>query len=255
MSPRPMLICAFLLLAGLSRQPAIGGTVTWTDWHSGVPSAFVFYGDVPTPPGTIPAGDGYFYTIGTATGTMGGVTVNYSGDLFFVRSPDDGFDEWAFVPDESLLSSTIENRPTPYELIGLIGYYPTLVNTLTFSSPVTDPVMAVYSLGSGLQAEYYNFDTPFDIVSTSFGLSSVSGNRLHGTGGDGVIQFRGTVTAISWTVEYPEQYHGFTVGLLSESDSGPDPSPVPEPASALLLGIGVVPLAAVLQRRAKKRRA
>lgn len=46
--------------------------------------------------------------------------------------------------------------------------------------------------------------------------------------GDGVLEFPGTFTSISWTAANPEFWNGFTFG---EAGGGGTTSGVPEPAS------------------------
>ncbi len=68
------------------------------------------------------------------------------------------------------------------------------------------------------------------------------GNTISGLEGNGVIQFNGSLTSISWTNPVAENWYGFTVGVPVAA--------IPEPETyALLLG-GL----ALLGARARRRR-
>ncbi len=97
------------------------------------------------------------------------------------------------------------------------------MNTLTFSQPVTDPILLFYSIGNGSVTATYEFDRPFTIVTGSTGLPgqgdfvNPSGNILKGTEGYGVIQFHGTFSTLSFKVPTAEYWSAFTVGLKPAS--------------------------------------
>ena len=84
---------------------------------------------------------------------------------------------------------------------------------------------------------HYDFDTPFDVLSSGPGywggpgtLTELPGNVLEGVEGHGVIQFHGTIETLSWTIPETEVWHGFTIGET------------PEPSSMVLLVLGMVPV-------------
>lgn len=127
------------------------------------------------------------------------------------------------------------------------------VNTITFSTPVVDPVMAIWSLGSsGTQASFdFTNATPVFVSggpSAEYGGSaiSVSLNDVSGMEGNGTVQFLGTYSTISWTNPQYEDWYGFDVGIAGVS-SGP-PS-VPEPGSLALLVFGLSALAFARRKR------
>ena len=175
---------------------------------------------------------------GSASGTLslpgGPVTVTYQGELF--NAGDQG--NWSQGAG-TYTSSFVDNAPSPYNVsIQLVGGN-TVVNTLTFSAPLLNPVMAIQSLGQGPDPATYNFgNTPFTLLSQGGGhwggcntCLSVVGNTLVGREGNGTVRFNGTFSSISWTVPDGESYHMFTIGA---------PVPEPETYAMLLAGLGLM---------------
>jgi len=111
-------------------------------------------------------------------------------------------------------------------------------NTLTFSSALTNPIMAIVSMGRTNLPVSYDFDTSFSVLSEGRGYwgdgwyTTSPGDILTGFEMLGVIQFLGTLSSISWT-STAEAWHGFTLGLAS-------PVAVAEPSMLVLLGLGLV---------------
>ena len=144
-------------------------------------------------------------------------------------------------------NSLVANAPSATDIIALAGQTNSpILNTITFSAPVVDPIMDIVSLGQQGQASNYDFNTPFTILNQGkgyfggfgSGLSNPFGNRLQGLEGDGVIQFKGTFASISFTASPAEYWGGFNVGVQA----------VPEPASIVAIGLGVI----AMIRRSKK---
>jgi hypothetical protein len=212
---------------------ALAAPVAWTDWTAattGLAGAAV---------GVItPAGDPE-------------INVTYAGEMFFAQVVG-GTNYWS--PSTPYTSATVSNAPPAADIIALIGGN-TLINTVTFSSPVTNPVMAIVSLGRPGLSRTYDFNAPFDVLSFGPGfwgppgtLTELAGDVVQGNEGHGTIQFQGTFNSISWTVPDGENWHGFTVGVLEEDGI----VVIPEPSTwtfGLLGGLAI----ALARRRAVRR--
>jgi len=123
------------------------------------------------------------------------------------------------------------------------------INTVTFSTPVVNPVMAIWSLGqSGITASFdFIGATPVFVSggpSAQYGGSSiaVSGTSVTGVEGNGTVQFIGTYSSISWTNPVYENWYGFNVGA----------SPVPLPSAMLLFASGLAGFLGIARRRSAK---
>lgn len=256
-------LCVGTVAIVLLASSSYGATINWTDWASGAVST----------------------TAGVAQGLAGGVAVTYSGELegLFVNYP--AFSSATFAnapfgvgmlpswsPSNTFTSAAAANAPTSSNgFIGVFGQQGT-VNTITFATAVVDPVMAFWSLGAsggtntgqgrncliaslpGCTARAV-FNASFSILgggaSAEYGGSSVFTlpgyvNTLFGTEGNGVIQFHGTFTSLSWTNPDFESWSGFTVGVPVAPIA-----PVPEPQTLLLVCTGGLLIGA---RRIRSRR-
>ncbi|MGH7024670.1 MAG: PEPxxWA-CTERM sorting domain-containing protein [Caulobacteraceae bacterium] len=208
--------CAALFTAA----PAFAGTVDWTTWTAATDSA----------------------TAGTATGTAGSVGVSYTGE---VESLVANYPSWN--PSSSYVGGTVGNAPPMSGgIIQLYGGNADVTDTITFSTPVTNPIIAIWSLGAPGNTAEFDFpgNEPVTIEaggpSSEYGGSSIylSGNNVLGAEGNGTIQLTGTFSSISWTTPVYENWYGFTVGV-----------PVPEPASWALMLAGFAGLGLALRAR------
>src|SRR5688572_24698970 len=159
---------------------ASAGPIIWTDWTARTIS---------------PAG--------SASGTMGGIAVNYAGEVQSPTQISCGTNYWA--AGNPYTSATVDNAPPGCDIITLQGGATLPANVITFGSAVTNPVMAILSLGQPGFAVTYDFAQPFNVLSFGAGhfgggtLTEGAGDTLIGVEGHGVIQFLGTFTSISWT--------------------------------------------------------
>jgi hypothetical protein len=211
----------------------------WTDWTSAT---------IGQPP------------VGSAAGTVNGVGVTYSGNVIS-NTVTTGSPNTHWFPITSFIGGTSTASPsTVGDIIALNGVNDGIY-TITFATPVVNPVMAIWSLGAAPgvgPAASFTFIPPatptFEAggLNTEFGGSaiSVAGNVISGQEGNGVVQFTGTFSSLSWTATF-ENFYGFTVGVNGPtgSDGGGDRT-VPEPTSLVLIGVGFAAFA--LSRRRRK---
>ncbi|MFT3683741.1 MAG: hypothetical protein QM783_02245 [Phycisphaerales bacterium] len=203
-----------LMLAAASTQAA---TVDWANWTAGGPS-----------------GSSSF-----AVGNIGGIGLSYTGEIDFTQTNNAGTDYWrdgSSNPFPAYVTGSVSNVPNNVDLVTVTGNHEG-VNTITFSQPVTNPYMAIVSLGQyGIGTTYY-FDAPFVVDSVNQGYwgngtlvnagsNWLGGDTLVGNEGHGILQFIGTFNSISFASSNGEHWNGFTLGLAT-----------PTPASAALLGV------------------
>lgn len=167
---------------------------------------------------------------GSASGTIGSIGVSFSGELWGAQTAG-GTNYWS--PGGAYVSGSVWNPPPASDILQCEGGTSNTY-TITFSQAVTNPYMAICSLGTPGAFSTLTFNQPFTILSQGPGffgngfLAQGAGNTLLGSEGYGVIQFLGTMNSITWTDPQFERWHGYQVAL------------VPAPGAAALLGIGAV---------------
>jgi hypothetical protein len=175
------------------------------------------------------------------------VTVSFSTNNFHADIAS--YPSW--TPTSSYADGTIvNNAPVAANgIMQLIGGT-TDVNTLSFSTPITDPVVAIWSLGGGSTSASFVFDETPHLVAggpnAEYGGSSitVAGNVVSGIEGNGTVQFLGTFSSITWTNPQAEDWYGFNAGVAGIST-------VPEPSSFVLMiaSAACLGLARVVRRK------
>jgi len=212
------ILCAVVMFLFLV-QPVSAGVIDWTVWTGGT---------IGYPNGTA-SGHTAVQNIGISyTGEVQGALVASNPYGYFSSYPTTYPAAYA-PPDDSLIIQIV---------IGTLPGAPQL-NTITFSNPVDNPLMAIVSMGApGLPVYYYFPNQDFTVLSSGPGwwagpevLVRDAAYLLKGEEGNGLIQFTGTgITSISWYSSPSENWHAFTIGV---------PFGVPEPASLLLLSAGL----------------
>jgi len=209
--------------------PASAAAISWTDWTSvSIPGS-------------------------SASGTLPGATVTFSGPNIGGNTTS----TFNWGPQATYMGGVVGNAPCTGgasclgDIINLTGGTPPTSNTLTFSSPVTNPVFAVWSLATPSSTAALTFPTGTApaIQSTgtngAFGFVSLAAaaNAVTGSEGNGTFMLPGTFTSIPFTASF-ENFYGFTVGV-----AGPMVAAVPEPSTYALLAAGLVVTGFIGRRR------
>ena len=135
-------------LAVLGSATAANATVVWTDWTAGSISS----------------------TSGSATGTMGSVGVSYSGENDCLNC---FVSNWS--PVTTWQAGPVTDAPPGNGSIQLMGGHADVVDTLTFSAPVLNPVLAIVSLGQGEIGASFNSKSTLSFSVLGGGPSSTWG--------------------------------------------------------------------------------
>ena len=227
-----LLVGLALAICFLAALPAAADTVNWTQWSQTFTTSS---------------------SAGSASGTSGSIGVTYSGELETLM-----FNYPSWGPPGTFDGGTVSNAPPSaggiIQLFGGASAAP-IVNTITFSQAVTNPVMAIWSLGQGgIESKFvFGPSEPFTIEaggpSNEYSGSAIyscdGGFTICGVEGNGTIQFNGTFTSISWTNPVFENWYGFTVGTFEPTTR----SEVPEPSSIALLASGLGSLGLIRRKR------
>jgi hypothetical protein len=242
--------------AAVTTIPAHADTFVWATWNNA------------TAGNSAAAG-------GIATGTMPGFTITYTGQLSSLNNGP------SWVPAASTpntwIGGVVGNGPpvgaTSVMLEGgspANGHPDSGLETITFSGPVANPVLAIWSLGEPGQQTSFDFNSsePFTIAggggSAEYGGSGLvintAGTGVTGNEGNGLILLLGVYTSFTFTTPDYEYYYNFTIGedqtataLLPPGGGTTTPSAVPEPATLSLFGMGLAAIPFARRALTRKR--
>lgn len=123
--------------------------------------------------------------------------------------------------------------------------------TLTFSSAILNPYIALVSVGQGGYPVTYSFGAPVSVLSAGgnyWGYSgyTVNGNNFTGYEYNGILQLQGSYSSISFSTAPGENWHGFNIGSAAVANAVPEP----ETYAMMLAGLGL--LGGLARRRKNK---
>jgi hypothetical protein len=192
---------------GGSPDDAGGGPpVYWATWAAPVTGSPGSAQGVLSPPG----GDvqvTFAGEVGAGSAKTGGTTVSGVGPV-------------TFLPATTYESATVPNPPPSSGMMAIWGV-PSLTQTITFSVPVRDALIAVVALN-----ETWTLSAPPTLLSSgpnalpfnvpgAMNTPTLSGTTLSGVDGNGVLELPGAVTSFTFTVPTSAagDFTGFTVGI------------------------------------------
>ena len=211
-SIKKVLLGMLLATAAISAH-ATSTTASWTNWSG---------------------------TSGTFVQNSNTINVTYTGQSSWV-------DHSAYIYDvpSSFTAPSITNTPGTNGTIAMVGGGSSWGN-FHFSQPVTNPVLDLFSVGqTGVPVRFVFNTTAFSILSQGTGhwaggSLTQTGNTVLGREGNGLLQFVGSYTDISFSLPDYEYYYGATVGAPTET---------PIPAAMWLFGSGLAGLIAAKRKK------
>jgi hypothetical protein len=215
---------------------------------------------------------------GSWTGSIGTTVVTYSGACIGGQlSNGTGTDYYSPQGPYTVAGYTLPDAGNNY---GFIQFEQPYSGSLTFSTPVTNPILAFISLGNPGLGVTFTFTQPGGAAQAIYVLSddhcagpggvppadpayfscgsyttgSTDGgtttNTLTGSEYSGLVELQGTFTSVNFTSATDEYWYGFTVGTNAPNVVT---SVTPEPATMSLMAMGLVGLVGVGSRRMRRK--
>ncbi|TAD87238.1 MAG: hypothetical protein EAY75_06310, partial [Bacteroidetes bacterium] len=150
----------------------------------------------------------------TATGTINGINYTYTSSSPILTTTS--LDRQSLIPS---IYNVPSNNPTIKNIL-------VTNNTLTFSSPVLNPVLVFTSIGAGVLGPQgvsvpINFSNPVTVVWSSNVVQN-SATQITGTEGLAIVQMTGTYSSISFDYTVAEDYANFNFGANFSSPCDTD---------------------------------
>jgi hypothetical protein len=156
----------------------------------------------------------------------------------------------SWTPNATWIGGAVSNAPPASGGVLQLFGGNSDVNTIQFATAVTNPTLAIWSLGPGTPTTSFDFSANpnFSIVaggpSAEYGGSGIflcNTASVCGSEGNGTVVFSGTYTSLSWVNPGAENWYGVTAGVAA----------TPEPGFYALLGLGFGGLAIVRRKLGK----
>jgi len=196
-----MRLAAACLLTIAFVAPARAGQISWTTWKK----------------------DQIGQTTGSATGVVtlpsGKIHIHYKGEVGANSCLGPGYPSWE--PASTFSGGSVGNPPGSGNQIALKGGAGSGTDTIVFSQPVTNPIIALWSVGNRSMLQRLHILRRESITLESGGRSKEYGGRsirvhtsgISGREGNGTVQLNGTFTRIRFKVPLAEYWSAFTIGI------------------------------------------
>jgi hypothetical protein len=168
---------------------------------------------------------------GMVTGSIGANAISITG-VFAPPAQIGAAGEvnfWLSNPS-TYTSTTSPNPPPTSDVVRVQGGPTSGLYVVRFGMPITNPVLAVLSLG-GLVDSIWTFEVPVIVLKSgpgAFGSGTLiveNGATLRGREGHGLIQLIGTFLEIRFEIPIFENWLGFTIGSVASPPPFPQVSP------------------------------
>lgn len=99
-------------------------------------------------------------------------------------------------------------------------------STITFDTPVTNPVMLFASIGSTRRTVPVSFTDPIEFL-FALNVTPISSTEINGTEAATIVKFNGTFTSIGFEYKRSENYANFVIGMEVDTSCDTDNDGIP----------------------------